>query len=48
MFVALGNRSAFGLMYWRREEMKLMGKVGQVEEMESAESDMDALEVPLL
>jgi hypothetical protein len=48
MFVALGDESAFGLMYWRCEEMGLAGEAGQVEEMESAESDMDASEVPLL
>jgi hypothetical protein len=48
MFVALGDGSAFGSMYWRCEEMELVGEAGRVKEMESAESDMDALEVPLL
>jgi hypothetical protein len=48
MFVALGDGSAFGSMYWRHEEMELMGEVGRVEEMEIAKSDMDASEVPLL
>jgi hypothetical protein len=48
MLVALGDGSAFGLMYWRRKEMELIGEAGRVDEMESAESDMDASEVPLL
>jgi hypothetical protein len=35
-------------MYWRLEVMEVKGEAGQVEEGESAESDMDASEVPLL
>jgi hypothetical protein len=48
IFVALGDESAFGSMYWRCKEMELTGEVGRVEEMESAESDMDVLEVTWL
>jgi hypothetical protein len=35
-------------MYWRHEEMELVGEVGRVEEMESDETDMDESEVTLL
>jgi hypothetical protein len=48
MFVALGDGSAFGLMYWRCEEMELVGEVGHVEEIEGEEIDMDELEVTWL
>jgi hypothetical protein len=48
MFVALGDGSAFGSMYWRREEMELVGEAGHVEEMEGEETDMDESEVTLL
>jgi hypothetical protein len=48
MFVALGDGSAFGSMYWRREEMELMGEAGCVEEMEGEEIDMDESEVTWL
>jgi hypothetical protein len=48
MFVALGDRSTFGSMYWRCEEMELMGEVGHVEEMEGEEIDMDESEVTWL
>jgi hypothetical protein len=48
MLVALGDGSAFGLMYWRREEMELVGEAGHVEEIEGKVSDMDESEVTLL
>jgi hypothetical protein len=35
-------------MYWRLEVMEVEGEAGQVEEGESAELDMDVLEVPSL
>jgi hypothetical protein len=48
MFVALGDGSAFGLMYWRCKEMELAGEVGHVEEIEGEEIDMDELEMTWL
>jgi hypothetical protein len=45
MFMALNDGSAFGLMYWRHEEMELVGEAGHVEKMEGEEIDMDESEV---
>jgi hypothetical protein len=48
MFVALGDGSAFGSIYWICEEMELAGEVGRVEKIEGEEIDMDELEVTWL
>jgi hypothetical protein len=48
IFVALGDGSAFGSMYWRHEKMELTGEAGCVEEIEGEEIDMDELEVTWL
>jgi hypothetical protein len=48
MFVALGDGSTFGSMYWRHEKMELAGEVGHVEEIEGEEIDMDESEVTWL
>jgi hypothetical protein len=48
MFVALGDGSAFGSMYWRCEEMELAGEAKHVEEIEGEEIDMDESEVTWL
>jgi hypothetical protein len=48
IFVALGNGSAFRSMYWRCEEMELVGEAGCMEEIEGEETDINELEVTWL
>jgi hypothetical protein len=48
IFVALGDGSAFGSMYWRRKEMELVGEAGHMEEIEGEEIDMDESEMTWL